>query len=265
MLFLQVQADVAGGVAGVQIARSRLSGEGEQLGGDDLPVGDGGVQAGQGPHAAARAGGAERGEVLLGGSGGRELLAHVVEPDARFGGPGPYDDLGVGGVHGDPGSGRGADLAGQAVVVGVVVGDDDAVDVGDGDAERGEAAWARVSQDSGSSQPVSTRTGPRSVSRTWTRVCPRGLSGMGTLIAHTPPPWSVTCGVSCGVSCDMRPPAPDCSRTERELVSVVAQVDHLQAFLTSRWIFRAVLSRPWTPLTRTGISSGTPSRRRHQP
>lgn len=46
----------------------------------------------------------------------------------------------------------------------------------------------RVSQESGSSQPVSTSTGPRSVSTTYTRVWPRGLSGMGTWTDRTPPP-----------------------------------------------------------------------------
>ncbi len=139
VLFLQVQADVAGGVAGGPDRPQPASGEGEQLGGDDLPVGDGGAQSGQGPHPAARAGGAQRCDVLLGGSGGGEFRAHVVEPHAGLGGAGAYDDLGVGGVHGDPRAGRLADPAGQAVVVGVVVGDDDAVDVGDRDAECGEA------------------------------------------------------------------------------------------------------------------------------
>jgi hypothetical protein len=38
-------------------------------------------------------------------------------------------------VHRDPGTGDVADLAGEAVVVGVVVGDDHAVDVGDRDAQ----------------------------------------------------------------------------------------------------------------------------------
>lgn len=125
---------------GVQIARSLLSGEGKQFAGEDLPVGDGGPQPGQGAQPAVRPGGAQGCEVGLGGSGGGQLPGHVVEPDAGLGGAGPYDDLGVGGVHGDPGAGGRADLAGEAVVVGVVVGDDDAVDVGDREAEGAEAA-----------------------------------------------------------------------------------------------------------------------------
>ncbi len=139
VLFLQVQADVAGGVPGGPDGAQPPPGEGEQLAGDDLPVGDGGPQARQGADAAARAGRPQGGDVLLGGSGGGQLLAHVVEPGAGLGGAGPYDDLGVGGVHRDPGAGGLADPAGQAVVVGVVVGDEHAVDVGDRDAEGGEA------------------------------------------------------------------------------------------------------------------------------
>lgn len=46
----------------------------------------------------------------------------------------------------------------------------------------------RVSQEAGSSQPVSTSTGPASVSTRYTNVWPRGLSGMGTLMDRTPPP-----------------------------------------------------------------------------
>ncbi len=139
VLFLQVQADVAGGVPGGPDGAQPAPGQRQQLPGDDLPVGDGGAQPRQGPHPAARAGRPQRGDVLLGGSGGGEPAAHVVEPDGGLGGAGAQDDRGVGGVHGDPGAGGLADPAGEAVVVGVVVGDDHAVHPGDGDAEGRQA------------------------------------------------------------------------------------------------------------------------------
>ncbi|XCN13855.1 hypothetical protein R1Y80_09415 [Streptomyces sp. JL1001] len=138
MPLLQMEADMARGVPGRPDGTQPPPGEVEQLAGDDLPVRQGGAQPGQGPQPPPAAGGAQRGEVVVRRADGGELAGEVVEPGAGLGFPGTADDRGVGLVHGDPGPGRLADLAGESVVVGVVVGDDDAVDVGDGGTEGGE-------------------------------------------------------------------------------------------------------------------------------
>ncbi len=129
---------MARGVPGGPDGPQPPPGEGEQLAGHDLPVRQGGAQPGQGPQPAAAAGGEQRGEVVVGRADGGELAGEVVEPGAGGGLPGTPDDRGVRLVHRDPGPGRLADLAGEPVVVGVVVGDDDAVDVGDCGGEGGE-------------------------------------------------------------------------------------------------------------------------------
>ncbi len=53
MPLLQMEADVAGGVAGRPDGPQPPSGEVQQLAGDDLAVGEGGAQSGQGPQSAA--------------------------------------------------------------------------------------------------------------------------------------------------------------------------------------------------------------------
>ncbi|CAM5457430.1 hypothetical protein BSAF29S_05018 [Bacillus safensis subsp. safensis] len=73
--------------------------------------------------------------MFLGCADGGELVGEVVEPGAGFGGTGAADDGGVGGVHRDPGPGLLPHAAGQAVVVGMVVGDHDTVHVPHGQPE----------------------------------------------------------------------------------------------------------------------------------
>lgn len=63
----------------------------------------------------------------------------MVEPLARLGLADAADHGGVRGVHRDPGAGRLPHLGGEAVVVGVVVGDQDAVEVGDVETAGGDA------------------------------------------------------------------------------------------------------------------------------
>jgi hypothetical protein len=153
VVLLQVQADVPGGVARRPDRAQSAPGQVEEFAGDDLPVGQGG---GQTRHA-ARAGRAQGREVLLGGTGRRELRGHVRQPAARFGRTGPPYDRRVRRVHREPRPGRLAHPPGQAVVVGVVVGDDHAVDLADRrtagrkaldqGVPRGRVVPARVDQD----------------------------------------------------------------------------------------------------------------------
>ena len=116
----------AGGRAGRGVRRGRSRGRGGRA------RSPGRVRA-----AAARA--ARSGAMCSSGAPAAvQLGRHVVEPAVGAGLAGAPDDRRVGGVHRDPGPGRLPHLAGQAVVVGVVVGDDHAVDLGDGGAAGGE-------------------------------------------------------------------------------------------------------------------------------
>ncbi|KAF1854440.1 hypothetical protein Lal_00003834 [Lupinus albus] len=109
----------------------------EEFTGDDLAVGERGPLPRE-VRTAGGAGSAQRGQMLLGRPGRGQLLLQIVQPAGGLGLTGAPDDLGVGGVHGDPRPGRLPHLAGEPVVVGVVMGDEDAVHIGDGGAARGE-------------------------------------------------------------------------------------------------------------------------------
>ena len=144
---------------GVQIARRRRPGRSSSSPGTISRSGSAGAKPGQ-VRAGPSAGGAQRRHVLLGGPGRGELRRHVREPALRPVLPGAPHDRGVRRVHRDPRAGRLAHLARQAVVVGVVVGDDHAVHLGDATCRRRRAPRRGRPRSSGSSQPVSMRTGP---------------------------------------------------------------------------------------------------------
>jgi hypothetical protein len=98
----------------------------------DVPVQKRRPNPRQRTHPPARLCRTQRREVLLRRTGGDELGEQAVRPDAGIGATRAFHDGDVGGVHGDPRAGGLPPLPRQPVVVGVVVGDQDAVDVGDG-------------------------------------------------------------------------------------------------------------------------------------
>ena len=69
----------------------------------------------------------------------REPGGQTVEPLARIGLAGAADHGGVRGVHRDPGAGGLPHLGGESVVVGVMVRDQDAVEIGEGEAAGADA------------------------------------------------------------------------------------------------------------------------------
>ncbi len=135
---LQVQADVAGGVAGRPDGAQAAARQVQQLAGGDPAVGQGRVEAGQPARAVRVPGAQERRDVLGGGAPRAELRGQVAVPALGRVGAGAAHDGGVRRVHRDPRPGRLADLRGQAVVVGVVVRDDHTAYVLDGDAAQAE-------------------------------------------------------------------------------------------------------------------------------
>ena len=105
--------------------------------------------------------------------GGRAELAqhraHALEQVGRLL-VAVVDERGVGRVQRDPRAGGLADAPGEAVVVGVDVGDHHALHVGHLEAGLARARRSAPSNASSVFQPASTRNGPRSVSNTYTNT-----------------------------------------------------------------------------------------------
>lgn len=136
---LQVEADVARGVARRPDGAQAAAGEVEEFAGDDLAVGQRRREIGQD----ADGGPGQGRHMVVGCAGRRQLRRHVGEPaiGAVVARP-PYEgDVGL--VHRDPRPGHLADLARQAVVVRVVVGDHHAVDLAGRRAARQQALGER--------------------------------------------------------------------------------------------------------------------------
>ncbi len=141
---LQVEADVAGGVARRPDRPDAAAGQVEEFAGLDGPVRQGGPPSGQLAAAPGGAGGPQRLQVVVRRPGRGELDEHVVEPLPRFGRAAAPDHRGVRGVHGDPRAGGLPHRGGEPVVVGVVVGDHHPVDVGGVEAAGGDAGGEGV-------------------------------------------------------------------------------------------------------------------------
>lgn len=129
-----------GGVTGCPDGAHPASRQVEQRAGVDTAVRQGGPLTGQLPAAPCGTRLPQRLQMVVRCARRRELGEQVIEPLARFGLARAADHRGVGGMHRDPGAGGLPDLGGQAVVVGVMVGDQYAVEVGEVEPAGGDAA-----------------------------------------------------------------------------------------------------------------------------